>query len=87
LEEEEYNLEEKQLMKYEQVKAIINERGDIYYVTNFEGQCTVWEINSFEIENHAKRIYEIRANECLGFSVHDKYFYFIDDTKTINKLV
>ena len=73
-------------MKYEPVKAIINQKGDIYYVTNYEGQCTVWEINASQSDNAPQKIYEIRANKCLGFGQFEKYFYVIDDTKVINKL-
>lgn len=44
---DENNLDdEKKYLRYETVKAIINDTGDIYYVTNYDGQCTVWEINS-----------------------------------------
>lgn len=78
--------EEKRNLRFEPVKAIVNDRGDIYYVTNYEGQLTVWEIDSRTVENIPQKIYEIRANKCLGFSVNHNDFYLIDDTKTINKL-
>jgi len=38
--------EEKRNQSFEPVRAVINDRGDIYYVTNYEGQCTIWEIDS-----------------------------------------
>jgi len=55
-------------------------------VTNYEGQLTIWEIDSRTVDNVPQKIYEIRANKCLGFYVFEKDFYLIDDTKTINKL-
>lgn len=74
-------------MRYEPVKALINKRGDIYYVTNYEGQCTIWEINGSSSDNIPQKIYEIRSSKCLGFSFHNDFFYFIDDGKIINKLL
>lgn len=66
-------------MRYEPVNALINESGDIYYVTNYDGQCTVWEINSSLPDNEPYKIFEIRSNKCLGFNIFEDSFYFIDE--------
>jgi len=56
-------------MRYEPVQAIINERGDIYYVTNYDGQCAIWEINTFMADNMPHKIYEQRTSRCFGFNI------------------
>ena len=64
--------------------------GHIYYVTMYDGQCTIWEINPKADASHIP-IYEIKSEECLGFSMgHNvdtlESFYFMDDNKVVNKL-
>ena len=73
-------------MRFEPVNAQISERGDIYYVTSFDGQCTIWEINTQLTDNVPQKIFEQRTNRCLGFYVYKKNFYLIDEKKVVNKL-
>ena len=44
--DDELNEDERLNMKYAPVNAIMNNYGDIYYLTSYEGQFTIWEINS-----------------------------------------
>ena len=64
----------------------MNDSGNIYYVTNYDGQCAIWEINTAHNDNIPQKVYEQRSSTCNGFCVNGLDFYFIDDAKVINKL-
>lgn len=38
-------------------------------------------------ENEAKKIYEIRTSQCLGFCYYGGAFFLMEDSLVINKLV
>lgn len=56
-------------------------------MVHFDGQFTIKQINPRNDSEHFT-VYEIKTEFCLGFTVSpdNKYFYFIDDHKIINKL-
>ena len=60
------------------------DRGYMYYVTMVTGQCRIYEINPVTdaIANHLL-IYEIKSENCFGFSQKDNTFLFIDHEKII----
>jgi hypothetical protein len=59
----------------------------MYYITSYDGQCFVKEINpkSDEVSDHLT-VYEIKSEKCKGFSCSGKDFYFLDAINTITKL-
>jgi hypothetical protein len=76
-------------MKLAAVPIIMNHRGIIFFINQFDGNCFIKEIRpqNDEKQNHLN-IYEIKSEYCLGFGVSDdsKTFYFMDDFKVINQL-
>ena len=59
-----------------------DDEGVIYYLTKYEGQVSINEINPRNDEIH-ETIFEIKSDFCFGFSYYDGYFYFMDDHKII----
>lgn len=61
-------------------------KGNIFYVKYVDGICQIREIipRRSEFKDHLN-IFEIKADQCLGFSISDdgKIFYFMDELKTI----
>jgi uncharacterized protein YrrD len=64
---------------------IQDNKGVIYYLTKYEGQVMINEINPKSDKIH-ENIFEIKSDFCLGFSFNNNKFYFMDDFKTVNKL-
>jgi len=64
---------------------ILDDKGVIYYLTKYEGQVTINEINPKSDKIH-DNICEIKSDACLGFSYDNGCFYFMDDFKTVIKL-
>ena len=64
-----------------------NETGCIYYIKELAGQCKIYEIipTTDLLENHIL-IYEIKSEQCFGFTLKDGNFLFIDDEKVITVL-
>ena len=65
---------------------IQDENGHIYYVTIYDGQCAIKEINPSEDSTHTA-IYELQSDACLGLSYSMGYFYLMDNTKKVNQLI
>ena len=76
--EQQEEVEEVRDFYYGSTPMIQDEKGVIYYITTYEGQCTIMEINPKNDEIH-ENIFEIKSDECNGFSYHNGYFYFMDD--------
>lgn len=72
-------------LMYASAPMILDEKGVVYYITKYEGQCTIMEVNPKNDEIH-DIIFEIKSDLCLGFSYANGYFYFMDDFKVINQL-
>ena len=64
---------------------LLTNSGMIFYVTLFDGMCTIREINPHNDHDHLS-VYEIKSSRCLAFSAIDEYLYFMDDSKVVNKL-
>jgi len=64
---------------------IQDEKGVVYYMTKYEGQVTIHEINPKSDDVH-ENIFEIKSNFCLGFSYENGNFYFMDEYKVIYML-
>lgn len=69
---------------------ILDQHGHIYYITRYDGQCIINEINPKQDTFHIQ-IYELKSEECLGFNVGHRVetkdsFFFMDNHKVINKL-
>jgi len=70
---------------------MLGNRGFIFYVTSYDGSCSIKEINpKNDSENNHRNIFEIKSEKCFGFGIaykgNDQFFYFMDDQKIINKL-
>ena len=64
---------------------LLTSNGLMFYVTLFDGMCTIKEINPFNDNDHLS-VYEIKSTRCLAFSVIDEFLYFMADNKIVNKL-
>ena len=74
-----------QMMKYEHVPLTQNDKGLIYFVTSFDGHCTVKQINPKD-DGSELVVFEIKSDHCNGFSCIGKQFYFLDAHNVLTKL-
>ena len=72
-------------MRYEHVPITQNEKGLIYFVTSFDGHCTVKQINPKDDGNELV-VFEMKSYRCNGFSCNGKNFYFLDEHNVLIKL-
>ena len=66
----------------------MDKKSNIYYLMRYDGQCIIKQIrpNKDDRASHLT-IFEIKAEKCYGFNLgRNNNFYFIDETKTINKI-
>ena len=73
---------------FEKVPIILNKKGLIYYVTSYDGQCYIKEINPKhdEFDDHLV-VYETKSERCNGFgSSEGKNFFFLDAVNVITML-
>ena len=67
---------------------ILDDDGFIYYLTKYQGHYFIKEINPSADHTHQHLvIFELKSEHCYAFSKDSKFFYFIDDTKTLIKLI
>lgn len=71
----------------ERVPIIMNKKGLMYYVTSYDGQCYVKEINpkNDDFEEHLV-VYETKSEKCKGFCSSGKDFFFLDAVNAVTKL-
>ena len=64
---------------------LIDKKNFIYYMTKTQGVCSVTEIYPEESQliYHSK-IAEIKAEQCLAFSIVGNKFYVMDELNTIH---
>lgn len=82
--EEDADSEEKH-QKMASLPLIQNNKGYIYYVQTYDGQCIIREINPTSDDIHLQ-IYEVKCSRCSGFAAVGDSFYFMDEYKILNKL-
>ena len=72
---------------FEKVPIVLNKNGKMYYVTSYDGQCYVKEINPKhdDFEDHLV-VYETKSEKCNGFGSSGKDFFFLDAVNIITKL-
>jgi hypothetical protein len=75
--------EEEPDFAYAAAPIIQDEKGVIYYLTKYEGQVSIMEINPKSDEIH-ENIFEIKSDFCLGFCYNNGYFYLMDTHKVVN---
>ena len=57
----------------------------MYYITAYEGQCKIKEINPKDDSKHLT-VFESKSMYCTLFKKVDEFFYLMDDQKNIYKL-
>ena len=66
----------------------LNQDGYIYYLVRKESHFMIKEINPNADHLHQHLIIaEIKSENCFGFTILGSEFYFIDDSKTVIKLI
>jgi len=66
----------------------LNSDGFIYYLVHFQSHFKIKEINPNHDHKHDHLVIcEIKSENCYGFDLIGDVFYFIDDSKTVIKLV